>query len=163
MHRRLMKKIILMILLCCMFTACRYPAADAICNCCKEVYTNTDEAIECLNRTADTTRTTAESRLLLIAFIDRDSAAMKKPGWQIIRDQEVLTTAQRNYLLVILDKQKIRMLNTDCSSNIVQDSVKAAGKTLFVITNPALCAFDCWTEDDEPQSIIDKLEVGNGP
>jgi len=105
--------------------------------------------------------TTADERLLLIAFVHKEVEANQKLGWDIIKDPEIVKTAKRNYALVILDVKQHKILNDECTSYTIEDFKK--NKTVFVIANQALCSFGYFTLDDEKESIIERLQVGNGP
>jgi hypothetical protein len=62
-----------------------------------------------------------------------------------------------------LDASQYKILNDDCSYNIAETLEKAQDNTIFVIANQALCVFGDWTLKDDKESIIERLQVGNGP
>ncbi|MBL7911306.1 MAG: hypothetical protein JNJ41_09660 [Bacteroidia bacterium] len=100
---------------------------------------------------------------MLIAFVDKDLEANQKLGWNIIKDEEIINTAKRNYALVITDINKYKIPNNDCSSYMTECFKNNSGKTFFVIANQAQCWCRDWTLEDKKESIIENLEVGNGP
>lgn len=139
------------------------PTSNKVCTCCDTTYTNIDSAIDCLSRTVDGKGTTADNRLLLIAFVDKDVEANQKLGWDIIKYPDVIKTAKRKYALVILDVSQHKTLYNKCDSYNAENFKKYEGKTFFVITNQALCIFGDWTFSDDRETIIERLNVGNGP
>ncbi|MBL7896330.1 MAG: hypothetical protein JNK50_13620 [Bacteroidia bacterium] len=158
-----MKKIFYLFSLSFNLTNCGNNSHDKVGTCCDKTYSNVDSAINCLSRTVDGNGTTADERLILIAFVDKDLGANQKLGWDIIKDPDIVKTAKRNYALVILDADQYKILNDDCSNNIAETIEKTHDKTIFVIANQALCVFGDWTLNDDKESIIDRLQVGNGP
>ncbi len=140
-------------------TNCGNNSKDKIGNCCDNTYTNVDSAIHCFNRTGND----PDNRLLLIAFVDKDLEASQKLGWGIIKDPDIVKIAKRNYALVIVDVNEYQILDKECSYNISEIFKKQKSKTLFIIANQALCVFGKWTLDDDKESIIERLMVGDGP
>jgi len=158
-----MKNVLYFFSLSFILTNCVYDSNDKVGACCDKTYTNVDSAINCLNLTVDGNGTSADERLLLIAFVNKDVEANQKLGWNIIKDTDIVKTAKRNYALVILNANQYKILNEECSYNIAETLKKHQDKTLFVIANQALCRFGDWTLDDNKESIIERLQVGDGP
>jgi len=131
--------------------------------CCDKTYTNVDDAIKCLSQTNDGNRTTADERLLLIAFVDKNLKANRKLGWKIIKDPEIIMEAKRKYALVIVDRIQYKIPDSECSSPIAERIEKNSGKTFFIIANRGQCWFGDWTLEDDKDWIIQKLGVGIGP
>ncbi len=146
-------------------TNCGVKTSDknTFCACCDKTYTNVDDALKCLNTTVDGNGTTADERLILIAYANKDLETNQKLGWGIIKDQDIVKTAKRNYALVILDADQYKILNDSCTNDKHEDLKKYKGKTFFIIANRALCVFGHWTLDDKKDDIIYRLEIGNGP
>ncbi len=158
-----MKNIFYLFSLSFILTSCGSNSNHKVGTCCDKTYTNVDSALNCLSRTVDGNGTTADERLILIAFVHKDLEANQKLGWDIIKDPDIVKTAKRNYALVILDANQYKIVNADCSDNIAETLKKTHNKTIFVIANQALCVFGDWTLNDDKESIIDRLEVGTGP
>lgn len=158
-----MKKIFYLFSLSFILTKCGNNSNDKVGTCYDKTYTNVDSAINCLSRNVDGNGTTADERLILIAFVEKDLEANQKLGWDIIKDPDIVKTAKRNYTLVILDANQYKILNDDCSNNIAETIEKTHDKTIFVIANQALCVFGDWTLNDDKKGIIERLQVGNGP
>lgn len=158
-----MKKIFYLFSLYFILTNCGEKSNDKVGTCCDKTYTKVDSAINCLNRTVDGNGTTADERLILIALVYKDLEENQKLGWDIIGDPDIVKTAKRNYALVILDANQYKILNDDCSFDITETIEKTNDSTIFVIANQALCMFGDWTLNDDKESIIERLQVGNGP
>ena len=140
--------------------SCRTTDREQVGECCDKTYDNLNEAIKCFSQTSNGN---LDERLLLIAFVNKDLEVNQKLGWNIIKDSEIVKVAKRNYALVITDINEYKIPTEDCG-NSIQDCIKKnSGKTFFIITNKAQCMFSDWTIEDSKQSIIDKLEIGNGP
>ncbi len=161
-HRNEKKKIYLFSLSF-ILTNCVNISNDKVGTCCDKIYTNIDSAINCLSRTKDGNGTTTDERFLLIAFVEKDLEVNQKLGWDIIKDPDIVKTVKKNYALVILDANQYKILNDDCSYNIAEIIEKTHDRTIFVIINQALCVFGDWTLNDDKESIIERLQVGNGP
>lgn len=131
------------------------------CNCCEASFTSIDSAFNCLAFSPDTS-TTADNRLLLFAFVNKDVKDKQKSGWNIIADQDIKEIAKRNYLLVIVDPMTIT------SKKPLSDEFKKRVSNhregiFFVVTNQELYPFADWTETERKDLIIERLGVGMGP
>lgn len=136
---------------------------EKLCNCCDKSFTDINSAITCFEKTKSENETSSDSRLLLIAFVDKDIKANQKLGWQIIKDPEIIEEAKKNYALVIIDSKEYKTLNHQCHSLNFEHQNKDKGKPYFVIANQALCIFGIWTLSDDKELIIDRLGIGDGP
>lgn len=132
------------------------------CNCCDKSYTNIDSAMNCILQTPDTL-TTADDRLFLIAFVNKDVEANQKLGWNILKDPDIINTARRNYLLIILDVNQIKILKDQTTPELIEKIKGHKEPLFFVIANQALYPFADWTINEKKDFIIGRLEVGNGP
>lgn len=128
-----------------------------ICNCCAATYTNINSAQNCLLATVPT-HSSADNRLLLIAFFDKDIKANQELGWHILHDQEIIKAAKRNYLLVTLDVNDFKG-----SPELLAIIRKHKKRPFFVIVNQALYPFADWAVDEDKDYIISRLSNGNGP
>lgn len=132
-----------------------------VCNCCEAPYNDVKTAMNCIDQ--NPTATSYDSRMLLLAFVDKKLEKDQSSSWNIIEDQDILKVAKRDYLLVILDVNNL--------SQIVKDSNELLGvinshkneSQFFVIVNQAYYPFGDWKNDAEKSMIIGRLEVGNGP
>lgn len=134
-----------------------------ICSCCDKSFTSINDAIFCFEQTKSENETSSDSRLLLIAFVEKDIEANQKLGWKIIGNSEIIEEAKEKYALIILDSRQYKTLYDSCASQKLKQPKKYNGKPFFVITNQALCVFGTWTLDDDNESIIDELGIGDGP
>lgn len=144
-------------------TNCGLNSENKVGTCCNKAYTNVNSATGCLNKTVDGNGTTADERLLLMAFVYKDVEANQKLGWGMIKDADIVNTAKRNYALVILDANQYKEHFDSCTTHKNVDLKKYEGKTFFVIANQALYIINDWTSDDPKEDIIYKLGIGSGP
>jgi hypothetical protein len=161
---RTMRTMLIRFLLLFSLTSCSIAQSDkrTICNCCDLSYTSIDSALSCSSRTPDNA-TTADNRLFLFAFVNKDLKKNQDAGWNIIKDQDIINIAKRNYLLIILDRKDI-VFRKGHEGNELLKTIESYDDTLFfVITNQALYPFADWTEKERKDIIINRLRVGAGP
>ncbi|WP_345049716.1 hypothetical protein [Hymenobacter glaciei] len=128
-----------------------------ICNCCATTYTSVGSAQNCLSETAPY-KSTADERLILIAFVTKDIKANQELGWNIINDQAIIQLAKRKYLLVTLDVNGFQS-----PPELLGLIKKHKNRPFFVIVNQALYPFAEWTTVENKDFIISRLVNGNGP
>ena len=159
-----MKKTFYISILFITLTSCGILTSDkkAVCNCCDKTYTSIDSAQNCVLGTPDTT-TTAEDRLLLFAFVNKDVEANQNLGWNIIKDQEIIDAAKKKYLLIILDVNKIKIPNGQNAPEFLEIINSHKDNMFFVMTNQALYPIGNWTIDEKKDQILGALHVGAGP
>jgi hypothetical protein len=158
-----MKKLFYILTLLIVLTNCKNTDENKVAACCDKTYTNADDALNCFSRTNDGKGTSADERLLLIAFVNKDVEANQKLGWNLIRDPEIIKEAKRKYALVIADVNQFKIPDNDCASYMLESIRKNSGKPFFVIANQAQCWCGEWTPDDGKEGIIQRLGEGNGP
>jgi hypothetical protein len=161
---RTMKTMLIRFLLLFSLTSCSIAQSDkrAICNCCDLSYTSIDSALSCSSRNPDNA-TTADNRLFLFAFVNKDLKKHQDASWNIIKDQDIINVTKRNYLLIILDGNGI-VLPKGHKGNELLKTIEIHDETLFfVIANQALYPFADWSEGEKKDIIIDRLRVGAGP
>lgn len=101
--------------------------------------------------------------MLLFAFIATDLENNQRANWDIIKDQDIIDVAKRNYLLITLNPNNFAFSKGQQSDELME-TVKGHKESLFfVIANQALFPFADWTEEEAKDIIIERLEVGIGP
>jgi hypothetical protein len=148
-------------------TSCAGLTSDkqSACNCCEAAYSNIDSAMKCIAKYPQH-HTTADNRLLLFAFVNSDKQPIQESGWSILKNQEVIELAKRNYLLITLSLKEAETLKGRKAtelSGIIAEYKKTKEKRFFIITNQALYPFGSWGSYAQKDFIIDRLRVGIGP
>jgi len=126
-----MKNTFFLLTLSFVLTNCSTTDKNKVGTCCDKTYTNVDNAIKCLSNTNDGNGTTADERLLLIAFVHKDIEANQKLGWDIIKDKDIIRIAKRNYALVITDVDQYKIPGNDCALHITESIKNNSGKNIF--------------------------------
>lgn len=128
------------------------------CNCCEITFESIDGALKCIKENPK--ESTYDNRLLLLAF-SNDS---NKNDWNIISDQDIISIAKRNYLLITLAETKSEFINKNGTPELLDIIQKHQNENLFfVIVNQALYPFADWNDKEQKENIIDRLGIGNGP
>jgi hypothetical protein len=116
------------------------------------IYKDVESALKCADNS---------EKLLLFVFIPSHGGKNISVDWNILKDPEVIATAQRDYVLVSADPKN---LNPENATREMLNKLERRSKdTFFVVTNLALypfCEFDYNTPKDK---IIDHLEARDGP
>lgn len=133
-----------------------------ICDCCKTVYNDIKSAEKCISDNPNTKRT-SDNRLFLLAYVNKDVKAYQDLGWDIITDEKVRKTAQRDCLLIILEKKHINHTEEWVQEEHNDVIDKHNEELFFVLANQSLVPLTSWNNDDDKRMIIDDIEVGNGP
>ena len=126
------------------------------CTCCDKVYYDIDSALKCGSNPND-------YKSLLFAFVYSDFEKNQQLGWSILKDQDVINAAKRDYILIIIDPNKITIPdNTD--NKEFNDIIKQKhNETYFVVTNRVLYPFREFTLQTNKGKIIDDLSLGEVP
>jgi hypothetical protein len=103
-----------------------------------------------------------DNRLFLFAFANKDVKSKQNSGWNIIKDQDIINVAKRNYVLIIVDPKNVTS-KKQLSDELLEITESHKDNLFFVITNQELYPFADWTESEEKELIIDRLDVGMGP
>ncbi len=143
---------------CCLRTSTQ----TKICDCCNITYSSIDSAMNCILKNP-ITQSSAVNRLFLIAFVRKDEVPYQKIGWNILKDKDIINIAKQNYLLIILNVAEIQNSHVQHPSELYEIINRHNEELFFVITNQVLYPFSDWTERENKNTIIDKLQVGNGP
>lgn len=133
-----------------------------ICKCCDRTYVSVDAAIKCFLLTVPS-QSTADERLLLIAFVAKDLKLNQDLGWSILKDRQLIDAAKRKYALVIVDSEPFKKANSQCPAELIDIINMQNGKPSFVIVNQALYPFAHWTAGANKAYVMSKLVNGNGP
>jgi hypothetical protein len=160
---RTMKSMILRFLLFFSLASCGVVQSDkrTVCNCCDTTYTNIDSALNCIS--LNPSNETNDNRLFLFAFAATDLENNRNADWDIIKDQDIIDAAKRNYLLIILDPKDIAFSKEQQADELIETIKGHRENLFFVITDQALYPFAEWTETERKDIIIERLEVGIGP
>ena len=121
-----------------------------------KIYTNLDSAIKD-NEKVDS------KRPLLIALVSKQVEQYQQLSWNILRDQEVILVAKRNYDLVIADENQINLPKG--SAQEFADIIKKqkAIPYFVVVADAGLYPFRQFSLQTDKASIVDDLKVGIGP
>jgi hypothetical protein len=145
-------------------TSCIIAQSDkrTTCGCCDLSHTSIDNALNCISRDSNNA-TTVDNRLFLFAFVNEDLKKHQDEGWNILKDQDIINVAKRNYLLIILNRSDTVFPKGHEGHELLK-TIESHDETLFfVITNQVLYPFADWTEKERKDIIIDRLRVGSGP
>lgn len=126
------------------------------CSCCDKTYSNIDSALKCGSDPN-------EYKSLLFAFVYSDIEKNQQLGWAILKDQDIIETAKRDYVLIIIDPTKI-ILSENNGNKEFNDIIKQKrNETYFVVTNHVLYPYREFTLQTNKDKIIDDLSLGEGP
>lgn len=131
--------------------------------CCEKAYMDPEDALSCFSHTNDGNHNSSDERMLLIAFVEKDLKAHQKLSWNLIKDEDIRKLAKLSYALVILDTSRYGILNDSCTSLTGAIISQQKSDIVFVLANQAKCPFSYWTLQDDKETILDRLSVGNGP
>jgi len=135
----------------------------SVCDCCEETYREIKDALYCIHEN-NISGTTSDNRLLLFAVVNRDIEKYQELEWNILNDEDVISTAKKNYLLIILDVNEIPQIKENNNAEFLQTIDRHKNESLFfIITNQALYPFGDWRSNEEKSIIIDRMQIGNGP
>ena len=99
----------------------------------------------------------------MFAFVSSDVEKNQKKGWTILNDPDIIEIAKRDYVLIILDVNKIN-LPPDMETKEFQEVINSQGEeTFFVVTNRVLYPFRDFTLNTNKDKIISDLGLGEGP
>lgn len=145
-------------------TSCRLKTSTQtkVCDCCNVTYSNIDSAKNCIVF-KPVKQSSVDERLFLIAFVRKDKAAYQKKGWNILSDQDIINIAKQKYLLIILNVTEIQNSKVQQQPELHKIIDRHHEELFFVITNQVLYPFADWTNEENKLTIIDRLQVGNGP
>ncbi|MDO7852075.1 hypothetical protein [Hymenobacter convexus] len=127
------------------------------CDCCGTTYTSISVANNCLSKSSSS-KTAAEEKLLLIAFVTKNLKANQELGWTIIGDNQIINLAKQKYLLVTLDANHFQG-----PAELNELIGKYKNNSFFVIANQSLYPFADWSATDSKEFVISRLVNGNGP
>src|SRR3989344_6323770 len=85
--------------------------AEMECNCCSKAYTNIDSAVMCAMES---------EKILLFAFVESDLECNRQKGWDILKDKEIIATAKKNYVLVMLRPTETETYTEQCPDEFFQ-------------------------------------------
>lgn len=139
-------------------TSCGVLTSDkkTVCNCCDKSFTNLDSAINCLVKTPES-KTSAEQRHFLFAFVNKDVKKYQELGWKIIDDKDIVSIAKERYLLIIQDINNIAIPKHLDASMLLEKIKDLKNEPYFVIANQALYPFSAWTITENKDFIIERL------
>jgi hypothetical protein len=144
-------------------TGCiRSSSKNKVCSCCTATFTSIDSARYCIKQTP-ILGTSADPRLFLIAFVKKDLVTNQKAGWNILKDQDIVNVAKRNYVLLILDPKEFKISHRKDAPEMVEKMKHCQEDIFFVIANQALWPYSEWQMSEKKNIIIDRLHVGSGP
>ena len=121
-----------------------------------KTFTNVDSALKYCSDTK-------EYKSLLFALVSKDIENSQKLGWTILEDNDIIKTAEKDYILIIIDPTKIILpKNSDTKEfgNIIKSEKESP---YFVVTNHVFYPFRQFTLKTNKEKIIDDLNIGEGP
>lgn len=153
-----MKNIFYKLILFFAFTSCGILTSQkkTVCNCCDKTYTNIDSALTC---GADP----ENYKLFLFALVSSDIQASQKLGWNILKEQEIINVAKRDYVLIVIDPNKIDLSKENNSKEFLDIIKQHKNETYFVVTNRAFYPFREFSLQTDKDKIINDLSLGDGP
>lgn len=104
-----------------------------------------------------------EYKSLLFAFVTKDVDSKQKLGWTILGDKDVIATAKRDYVLIIIDPTKISIPNNSDTKEFYDILLMDKDDPYFVVANHVFYPFRQFTLKTDKETIIDELSVGEGP
>lgn len=106
---------------------------------------------------------TSEYKSLLFAFVTKDVESNQKLGWAVLGDNDVIATAKKDYVLIIIDPTKIALPNNSDTKEFHEILKMDKEYPYFVVTNHVFYPFRQFTLKTDKETIIDKLRIGEGP
>jgi hypothetical protein len=119
-------------------------------------FTNIDSALNYCKQSS-------KYKSLLFAFVKKDIDSNQKLGWAILGDKDVIATAKRDYVLIIIDPTKISLANNSNSKEFHDILKMDKDYPYFVVTNHVFYPFRQFTLKTDKKTIIDELRIGEGP
>ena len=104
-----------------------------------------------------------DGRLLLFAFVNKDIKENQELGWNILKDQDVINAAKQKYLLITLDPNNINIPKDQNAPELLAKIKENKSELFFIVTNQAFYPFHWWTADENKESVINDLSLGDGP
>ncbi len=106
---------------------------------------------------------TKEYKSLLFALVSKDIENSQKLGWAILGNTDIIKTAKKNYVLIIIDPAKI-VLPKNSDTKEFEDIIKSKNESpFFVVTNHVFYPFRQFSLKTDKETIIDELNIGEGP
>lgn len=106
---------------------------------------------------------TREYKSLLFAFVTKDIEKNQNLGWAILGDKDVIATAKKDYVLIIIDPTKITIPKNSDTKEFLDILNMDKEDPYFVVTNHVFYPFRQFTLKTDKETIIDELRVGEGP
>ena len=125
-------------------------------DCSRQAFTNIDTALKC---DADPTG----YKSLLFALVSKDVEKYEKAGWNILNDEDVINTAKKDYVLIIIDPLHINLSKQNTPKEFLDIIKQARHEPYFVVTNRAFYPFREFALSEKKEDIIDELRIGEGP
>ncbi|MFT3844312.1 MAG: hypothetical protein QM725_04615 [Lacibacter sp.] len=104
-----------------------------------------------------------EYKSLLFALVTKDVDSKQKLGWAVLGDKDVIATAKKDYVLIIIDPTKISIPNNSDTKDFHDILKMDKGDPYFVVTNHVFYPFRQFTLKTDKETIIDELRIGEGP
>jgi hypothetical protein len=120
--------------------------------CRNRVHLNIDSAAACAAKAG---------KLLLFAFVNADSTQRQNGSWEILKDPDIINTAKKGYVLLVLNPKVLSAEN--CTQELLQKARGHGSDTFFVVTNVALFPFREFSYQTPKKEIINNLELGDWP
>jgi hypothetical protein len=125
-------------------------------NCTVQTFTNIDSALKC-------SEDPKNYKSLLFALISKDVEKYEKAGWNIFKDKDIINTAKKDYVLIIIDPLHINLSKQNTPKEFLDIIKQARHEPYFVVTNRAFYPFREFALSEKKENIIEELRVGLGP
>ena len=120
------------------------------------IFTNIDSALKYCKETK-------EYKSLLFALVTRDIVKKQNLEWAILDDKDVIATAKKDYVLIIIDPTKISLPANNETKEFTDIIKMDKEDPYFVVTNQVFYPFRQFTLRTDKETIIDELRIGEGP
>lgn len=141
-----------------LLTSCGNFTSDTkvTCSCCEQTYINIDSALRCRADPSD-------YKSFLFALVNSDIKENQDKGWNILNDKDIIETAKRDYVLIIIDPEKVTIPDEYKTQEFLDILKQKRKQTYFVITNRVFYPFREFTLQTDKDRILNDLRLGEGP
>lgn len=126
------------------------------CGCCEQIYINVDSALKC-------GAAPSGYKSFLFALVNSDIEKNQAMGWDILNDKDIIETAKRDYVLIIIEPEKVKIPDQYKTKEFLDILKQKRSQTYFVVTNRVFYPFREFTLQTDKGRIINDLGLGEGP
>ena len=151
-----MRTLLLTIIAFFILTGCSSTSREEKDSCSKQAFTNIDSALKCGGGPKN-------YKSLLFILVDRDLERYQELGWNALKDEDIIKTAKRDYVLIVIDPTKVNLTSQDTPQEFIDIIKRQKATPYFVVTNRVLYPFREFDLSVDKEKIIDDLRIGEGP